>query len=81
MERSVSECLGDNRRGTRRLALYVGRRYSRRPLGEIGERFGMGASGVDQACRRVEAQCASAPELRRVVEEVVKGLGLSQVQT
>ncbi|MDW7711601.1 MAG: transposase [Deferrisomatales bacterium] len=79
IEKDVSGRLGDDHRAARRLALYVSHRYSGLPLREIGERFGVGASGVSQASRRVEAQMSSAPELRRVVEEVVRGLGLSQV--
>lgn len=79
IEREVAERVPSDQRMARRIALYVSHRYSGRPLKEIGARFGVGESGVSQASRRVERQLGDRQDLSRIVQDVVEGLGLSEV--
>jgi chromosomal replication initiation ATPase DnaA len=58
-----------------------GRIYTRERLKDIGKRFGIGESGVSQACRRVSQRIQKDKRLRRKMARIEKELDLSRMKT
>ena len=61
---------------SRNVKMYLCQRYSGKKLKEIGFHFGIGESGVSQACRRVAQKIEKDQKLRKKIERLEKLLNL-----
>lgn len=60
----------------RKAAIFLGHRYSGRPLREIGTEFGIGESAVSQSSSRFESEMGDSRRLRRSIERIRKKVSL-----
>lgn len=65
----------------KKVSIYLCHRYSGARLKEIGEKFGISASGVSQVSRRLAGQIKEDGQLRKVVDGIHKRLKDVNVQT
>jgi REP-associated tyrosine transposase len=64
---------------TRKVAIHLCHRYSGERLRDIGERFGLGVTGISQASRRLVEQAEQDLVLEQQLDEVKRELGLCHV--
>jgi len=76
---AVKEAFRENKQLAGKAAIHLCHKYSGVKLREIGERFGVKDSAVSQASRRFMVELDKNKELKNVVENVVKTMGLSNV--
>jgi putative transposase len=60
----------------RNIKLYLCQRYTGEKLKDIGKHFGIGESGVSQACRRIEQKIDRDKKLKRKIGKIEKKLKL-----
>ena len=65
----------------RNLKMYLCQRYTGKKLKEIGLHFGIGDSGVSQACRRVAQKIEKDKKLKQKVFRLEKKINLSKMMT
>lgn len=75
VERAISE----DSALTKRVQLYICYKYSGQKLKDIALYFGVGESGVSQASRRVAMKIDSDRNLKKLINGILSGLGLSRV--
>jgi chromosomal replication initiation ATPase DnaA len=61
--------------------MYLCQRYNGKKLMEIGLHFGIGESGVSQACRRVAQKIEKDKKLKKKIERLEKQINLSRMKT
>ncbi len=61
--------------------MYLCQRYTGKKLKEIGQHFGIGESGVSQACRRVAQKIAKDKKLKKKIVRLEKQINLSRMKT
>jgi REP element-mobilizing transposase RayT len=61
---------------SRNVKMYLCQRYTGKKLKEIGLHFGIGESGVSQACRRVAHKIEKDKKLKKKIESLEKQLNL-----
>lgn len=61
---------------SRNIKMYLCQRYTGHKLKEIGFHFGIGESGVSQACRRVAHKIEKDKKLKKKIERLVKLINL-----
>jgi len=72
------EELSTNDNMAKKTGMYLCRNYSGARLKEIGERYGIGESGVSKASRRFSREMERNSELRKLVERIGAKLNLSK---
>ena len=65
----------------RNIKLYLCQRYTGEKLKDIGKHFGIGESGVSQACRRVAQRIDRDKKLKRKIGKIEKKLNMSRMKT
>ncbi len=60
----------------RQVKLYLCHRHSGTKLKEIGNRFGIGESGVTQASRRIGQKASMDKKLRRIIKAIERRITL-----
>ena len=65
----------------RNIKLYLCQKYTGEKLKDIGKRFGIGESGVSQACRRGAQKIDRDKKLKRKIGKIEKKLRLSRIKT
>jgi REP element-mobilizing transposase RayT len=65
----------------RNVKMYVCQRYTGKKLKEIGLHFGIGESGVSQACRRVAQKIEKDKKLKKKIVKLQKQINLSRMKT
>ena len=65
----------------RNVKMYLCQRYSGKKLTEIGLHFGIGESGVSQACRRVAQKMEKDKKLKKKIVGLEKKINLSTMKT
>jgi REP element-mobilizing transposase RayT len=65
----------------RDIKLYLCHRYTGEKLKDIGKYFGIGESGVSQACRRTSEKISKDKRLKRKIGKIEKKLNLSRMKT
>jgi hypothetical protein len=65
----------------RKVSIYFCHRYSGARLRKVGEQFGMSDAAITQASKRVRVAAESDGNMREILEEVAKKLGLYRVET
>jgi REP element-mobilizing transposase RayT/predicted XRE-type DNA-binding protein len=65
----------------RNVKMYLCQRNSSKKLKEIGLHFGIGESGVSQACRRVAQKIEKDKKLKKKIVRLEKKIGLSRMKT
>ena len=65
----------------RNIKLYLSQKYSGKSLKEISAHFGIGESGVSQACRRTAEKIKKKQKLRKQIGKIEKKLKLSRMKT
>jgi len=65
----------------RNIKRYLCQRYTGEKLKDIGKHFGIGESGVSQACRRVAQKIDRDKKLTRKIGKIEKKLKLSRMKT
>ncbi len=65
----------------RNVKMYLCQRYTGKKLKEIGLHFGIGESGVSQACRRVAQMMEKDKTLKNKIVRLEKQLNLSKMKT
>lgn len=65
----------------RNIKLYLCQRYTGEKLKDIGKHFGIGESGVSQACRRVAQKIDRDKKLKRKIGKIEKKLKMSRMKT
>ena len=76
IEKAVDSALPSEKKLARQIKLYFCHRYSGRKLSEIGERFGIGLSGVTQASRRVGLKAKKERKLGKLLKRIENNLFL-----
>jgi len=61
--------------------MYLCQRYTGNKLKEIGLQFGIGESGISQACRRVANKIEKDKKLKKMIERLEKQINLSRMKT
>jgi hypothetical protein len=61
--------------------MYLCQRYTGKKLEEIGLHFGIGESGVSQACRRVAQKMEKDKTLKKKIVGLEKQINLSRMKT
>jgi chromosomal replication initiation ATPase DnaA len=61
--------------------MYLCQRYTGNKLKEIGLYFGIGESGVSQACRRVAQKIEKDKKLKKKIVRLEKQIKLSRMKT
>ncbi|MFC1814919.1 helix-turn-helix domain-containing protein [Thermodesulfobacteriota bacterium] len=64
----------------RNVKMYLCQRYTGEKLRDIGINFGMEASGVSQACRRVAKKRETDKKLKRKINTIEKTINLSRMK-
>ena len=59
------------------IKLYLCKRYTQEKLKDLGKHFGIGESGVSQACRRFAQKIDRDKKLKRKIERIEKKLNLA----
>ena len=65
----------------RNVKLYFCQRYTAKKLKDIGKHFGIGESGVSQACRRFAHKIDRDKKLKRKIGKIEKKLKMSRMKT
>ncbi len=65
----------------RNVKMYLCQRYTGKKLKEIGLHFGIGESGVSQACRRVAQGTEKDKKLKKKTARLEKQINLSRMKT
>ena len=65
----------------RNVKMYLCQRYTGKRLKEIGLQFGIGESGVSQACRRVAQRIEKDKKLKKKIVRLEKQINLSRMKT
>ena len=65
----------------RNIKLYLCQRYTGEKLKDIGKHFGIGESGVSQACRRIAQKIDRDKKLKRKIGKIEKKLQMSRMKT
>jgi putative transposase len=78
---AVAAEFGKERAICRSVKLYLSQRLTDEKLKDIGGRFGIGESGVSQACRRVKAKMKNDKKLAKNIAKVEEKLTTSRVKT
>jgi DNA-directed RNA polymerase specialized sigma subunit len=65
----------------RNVKTYLCQRYSGKKLKEIGLHFGIGESGVSQACRRAAQKIEKDKKLKKKIDRLEKQINLSRMKT
>ena len=73
--------LTEDKNLTRNIKMYLCQRYTGYKLKEIGLQFGIGESGVSQACRRVANKIEKDKKLIKKIERLEKQINLSRMKT
>jgi len=79
IEATVDRLVADDARLARNLKLYFVRKYSGTSLKAIGARYGLGESGVSQACRRIDKRQADDAALARLMARIDRVIKVSRV--
>jgi hypothetical protein len=79
VEAMVDRIVPDDARLARNLKIYFIRKCSGTPLKAIGERYGLGESGVSQACRRLDKRIAKDAALQQVMTQIDRAIKVSRV--
>ncbi len=79
IEAVVDRIVSDDAKLARNLKIYFIRKCSGSPLRAIGERFGLGESGVSQVSRRLEKRKANDPGLKNLMKKIDKAIKFSRV--
>ena len=66
---------------SRNVKLYLCQRNTGKKLKEIGLHFGIGESGVSQACRRLAYKIEKDKKLQKRIERLEKQINLSRMKT
>ena len=74
IEKAVESALPTDKKLARQIKLYFCHRYSGRKLSDIGERFGIGQSGVTQASYRIGLKARKEKKLSKLIERIEKKL-------
>ena len=77
----VESVLGEQPAAARNAKMFLCRKYTGERLRDIGAYFGIGESGVSQACRRVKAKVAKDKKLKRTIARIERKLNLSRMKT
>ena len=65
----------------RNVKMFLCQRYTGEKLKDIGTYFGIGESGVSQACRRVKDKIRNDKKLERKIAKIEKKLNMSRMMT
>ena len=65
----------------RNVKMYLCQRYTGQKLKDIGLHFGIGESGVSQACRRVAQKVEKDKKLKKKIVRLEKQIKLSRMKT
>jgi chromosomal replication initiation ATPase DnaA len=65
----------------RNVKMFLCQRYTGEKLKDIGTYFGIGESGVSQACRRVKDKIRNDKKLERKIARIEKKLNVSRMKT
>ena len=65
----------------RNVKIYLCQRYTGKKLMEIGSHFGIGESGVSQACRRVAQKIEKDKMLKKKIVGLAKQINMSRMKT
>jgi hypothetical protein len=79
IEAMVDSIVADDGKLARNLKLYFVRKYSGTPLRAIGERHGLGESGVSQACRRIDKRKADDAALKLLLAKIDRAIKMSRM--
>jgi hypothetical protein len=61
--------------------MFLCQRYTGEKLKDIGTYFGIGESGVSQACRRVKDKIRKNKKLERKISKIGKKINVSRMKT
>ena len=78
---AVEGSLGNDAKLARSVKMYLCQKYTAEKLKVLGKHFGIGESGVSQASRRVSQWMGKDKKLRREIEKLETGIGLSRMKT
>ncbi len=73
---SARRTLGPNNRLARDVAIFISHHRADYLLKELGAFFGLGLSGITDACRRVRRSLEGNATLAQAIQEIERGLGL-----
>ncbi|MDY6974578.1 MAG: hypothetical protein SV775_20050, partial [Thermodesulfobacteriota bacterium] len=79
IEKVVDSVLQSDEKLARQIKLHFCHRFSGMKLVEIGQRFGVGESGVVQASRRLAIKVGKNKELREIIKTIETRMYLSNV--
>ena len=65
----------------RNVKMYLCQSYTGKKLKEIGSHFGIGESGVSQACRRVAQKIEKDKQLKKKIDRLEKQINMSRMKT
>ncbi|MEA3421496.1 MAG: hypothetical protein U9Q97_07470 [Acidobacteriota bacterium] len=68
----VDSVFGKEAASGRNVKMFLGKRYTDEKLKDIGAFFGVGESGVSQACRRVKDKIRKDKKLERKISKIEK---------
>ena len=68
-------------RMSRDVKIYLAQRYTREGLRKIGEQFGISASAVSHASRKISGSIAKDKKSRKKIDRIIKSLKLSKFKT
>jgi putative transposase len=71
---SVRGTFREDNRLAKKVSIYLCHRYSGARLKEIGEKFGIGASGVSQLSIRLAGRIKEEGQLKKIVDGIHEGL-------
>jgi hypothetical protein len=77
----VEDVFGKDKAQARNIKMYLCQRYTKERLKDIGQDFGIGESGVSQACRRVSQRIQKDKNLKRKMARIERKLDLSRMKT
>jgi len=77
----VELVFNDDKVQARNVKIYLCRRYTGERLKDIGLHFGIGDSGVSQACRRVAQKIENDKRLKKKIAKISKKMDLSGMKT
>ncbi|MBE9572764.1 MAG: hypothetical protein IMF11_19240 [Proteobacteria bacterium] len=77
----VESVFGKEAAVSRNVKMFLCQGYTGKKLKDIGTYFGIGESGVSQACRRVKDKIRNDKKLERKIAKVEKKLNMSRMKT
>ena len=66
---------------SRNVKMYLCHRNAGKKLKEIGLHFGIGESGVSQACKRVAQKIEKDKKLKKMIDRLEKQINMSRMKT